>query len=405
MADGPLQDVLGRKAQAAQRAFEARGMSPTKALRRALSRTADVLWDLALVTKAVSVEMHDQDGVVDGLDDHNLLILLDGPDGALGIASIDREVMTGVIEVQTIMQVTQMPVETDRTLTPTDAAMMSPLLDGTLEKLVANLEGHPLRSEIEGFRFGAMIEDSRAISLLLESPSYRTFRAEIDLALGRRKGVLSITLPEHVKVERDPEPGSEAEPPSPHEEMLNAIPVKLDAVLSRFTLPLSAAEQLKPGDLLPLPVDVLDQLELVDGRRQVVAKGRLGQMHNLRAVRLSWPAAKSNPMDPALGLSDGNAMDGFATAKPAAPAVPAVLEPTVANNPEQQIIDVSDLPDIGMSLDEQLGDLPSLDFEMDAAAFDLDLADEKAEAGMGGESLDDLGDFSFSSEPFEFEDT
>ena len=54
MADGSGQGgVLGLKAQAAQKAFEARGMSPAKALRRALSRTADTLWDLALVCQSV----------------------------------------------------------------------------------------------------------------------------------------------------------------------------------------------------------------------------------------------------------------------------------------------------------------------------------------------------------------
>ena len=100
-------------------------MSPSKALRRALSRTADVLWDLALVTHGVEQAHLDQDGVVAALGGDALLILLDGPDGVPGVARIERPVMTGLIEVQTILQVTQMPVE-ERPLTQTDAAMMAP---------------------------------------------------------------------------------------------------------------------------------------------------------------------------------------------------------------------------------------------------------------------------------------
>ena len=78
-------DVLGRKASAARRAFEARAMSPAKALRRALSRSADVLWDLALVTHGVGQEIADQDQVVEMLPPRGLLLLLDGPGGALGL--------------------------------------------------------------------------------------------------------------------------------------------------------------------------------------------------------------------------------------------------------------------------------------------------------------------------------
>ncbi|MGH1416674.1 MAG: FliM/FliN family flagellar motor switch protein [Pelagimonas sp.] len=419
MADGARQDVLGQKAQAAQRAFEARGMSPSKALRRALSRTADVLWDLALVTQGVSVEMHDQDGVIDGLGQQDLLILLDGPDGALGIASIEREVMTAIIEVQTIMQVTQMPVEEDRILTPTDAAMMAPLLDGTLERLVENLDHHPLSPQIEGFRFGAMIEDSRAAGLLLDASSYRTFRADVDLALGRRKGSLSIILPERTSAQLETADGSDKDAPGPHEDQLGNIPSKLEAVLTRITLTLSEAENLKAGDLLQLQPDVLDGVELVAGRNQVVAKGRLGQMHNQRAVRLTWPEAPVPAMSqPSDGMvadeMAGDVMDGFASeAEPELAALPDIGMggdlPDLGGGGDFG----GELPDIGMgdagadfggemSTEDQMSDLPDLDFGADAAAFDMDLA---AEGSEGDAAMADLGDFDFGSEPFEIEES
>ena len=108
-------------------------MSPAKALRRALARTADVLWDLPLVTQGVSQEILDQDGCLDLLVPGTLLILLDGPGGGIGLVSVDRQLMTGLIEVQTISQVTRVPIE-DRPLTPTDAAMMAPLIDGGLAR-------------------------------------------------------------------------------------------------------------------------------------------------------------------------------------------------------------------------------------------------------------------------------
>ncbi|MEN9060320.1 FliM/FliN family flagellar motor C-terminal domain-containing protein [Ponticoccus litoralis] len=290
MADGGRDDILGQKAQAAQRAFEARGMSLAKALRRALSRTADVLWDLALVTQSVAVEMLDQDGVVAALTPGDLLLLLDGPDGALGLVLVDRQVMTGLIEVQTIQQVTQMPLDTERVLTPTDAAMMAPLLDGALDRLADSLAEHPLHGQLQGYRFGAMVEDARTASLLLDGAAYRVFTAEVDLALGRRRGVLKLILPE-----RKPRRGADAPPPEdlpgPHEALLSRVPAKLDAVLTRVRLPLNRARALKPGDLLPLASDALGRVEVMAGPGHLVARGRLGKINGLRAVRLTWPVA------------------------------------------------------------------------------------------------------------------
>lgn len=364
-------------------------MSMPKALRRALSRTADILWDLALVTQAVTVEMLDQDEVVEALGPRDLLLLLDGPDGLVGVASVTREVMTGVIEVQTIQQVTQMPVDEDRVLTQTDAAMMAPLLDGTLTRMADTLEGHPLHGQLTGYRFGAMIEDARSAGLLLDAAAYRAFRAEIDLALGRRRGTLTLFLPE-----RRPKPGAgEADSgPGPHEEQLSRVPARLDAILTRVKLPLRRAEALKPGDLLPLPPDVLDKVEITAGRGHLVARGRLGQLNGSRAVRLQWPVAAKT------GAASGAAMGAGAAAAsaelavagqggaPDLPVLPALSEPAT---------------DPGL---EDLPDLPPMDFAADAADFDFGGLGEDDGGANPMESLPDI-DMSdgFASAPMEFD--
>ena len=371
-------DVLGRKAQAARRAFEARAMSPAKALRRALSRTADVLWDLALVTQGVSQELLDQDGVIDSLPQGDLLMVLDGPEGALGLATIDREIMTGLIEVQTIQQVTQIPVD-DRPLTRTDAAMMAPLLDGTLDRLARNLVDHPLRPQLAGYRFGSMVEDARAAGLLLEASSYRLFRVAIDLALGRRRGELQLIFPE--REIRDAAAAMQA--PGPHAQMMKLLPAHLNAVLARVTIPLGMARALKPGQLIPLPLDVLDGVELTAGQGKTVAKGRMGQLDGMRAVRLTWPE-----MPGAAAAAAGMAaMTGGAAAALAEPGLDMDFSQDDAAGSGNGAVD-------GFG-----GDLPEL------PAFD---ADEAGEGGIGdfdfsggeealGEEAESLDDFDFGS--------
>lgn len=362
-------------------------MSLAKALRRALSRTADVLWDLALVTQSVSVEMLDQDGVVDALTPGDLLLLLDGPDGALGLALIDRQVMTGLIEVQTIQQVTQMPLDAERLLTPTDAAMMAPLLDGALERMADNLGEHPLRGQLQGYRFGAMVEDARTASLLLDDSAYRAFTADIDLALGRRRGLLKLILPER-KPKRGTDMARSDDAPGPHEALLSRVPAKLNAVLTRVTLPLVRARDLKPGDLLPLAPDALDRVAVMAGTGHLVARGRLGKINGLRAVRLTWPVIGEGEgttfAEAAAGVgASGTAEDGMA-ALAALPDLPAAT-------PEPQFDTGTDY-----SAAEELPDLPGMDFAAEAAEFDIDSLGDDAASFDGGDPMDPLPDMDFS---------
>jgi flagellar motor switch protein FliM len=389
MADGTRNDVLGQKAQAAQRAFEARGMSMPKALRRALSRTADVLWDLALVTQGVTVEMMDQDEMVEALGPRDLLVVLDGPDGAVGIAAVDRQVLTGVVEVQTIQQVTQMPVDEGRILTQTDAAMIAPLLDGALTRFATTLEDHPLHRQLTGFRFGAMIEDSRSVGLLLDASAYRVFRAEIDLALGRRRGALTLFLPETKPKRSD---SSEGQGPGPHEERLSRVQARLDASLARITLPLNRVGALKPGDVLRLPPDALDKVEVTAGRGHLVARGRLGQLNGLRAVRLNWPAVSG------LGATQTN---GTAAAAP----VDEVIGGFGGLAKKEEFLPPA-LPDIDLGDDtEDLPDLPSMDFAADAADFDFGSLGEEDEAEPMAALPDiDMGEGFAASMDFDFDE-
>lgn len=363
-------------------------MSLAKALRRALSRTADVLWDLALVTQSVKVEMLDQDEVVEALGNKDLLVLLDGPDGSVGVVSIDRQVMTGVIEVQTIQQVTQMPVEEDRILTQTDAAMLAPLLDGALGRLADTLTDHPLHDQLTGYRFGAMLEDSRSAGLLLDAAGYRAFRADLDLALGRRRGVLTFFLPQ--RTSRKCASGQE-EGAGPHEERLGRVPARLTATLARITMPLGRAETLKAGDVLALAPDSLDKVEVVAGHGHLVARGRLGQLNGLRAVRLNWPIiGAASPSTNPVAASD--AVEGFDHSGGASDSG----LPRLADSPVEPTAEAEDLPD-----------LPSMDFGTDVGDFDFsDPNDEQPDASdaqpMAALPDIDIGN-EFVSAPLDFD--
>jgi flagellar motor switch protein FliM len=194
--------------------------------------------------------------------------------------------MTAMIEIQTIAQVTSMPID-DRPLTPTDAAMMAPLIDGALQRFEDNLTGHPLLPQLQGYRFGAMVEDARTAGLLLEATRYRGFRVTLELAGGKRQGEMQIILPERAPAEEEVEsvdPG-----PGRHADRLMLVPAQIEAVLCRLRLPLSRVGALKAGDLLTLPADALCRAELMAGGGHRMARGRLGQINGMRAICLTLP--------------------------------------------------------------------------------------------------------------------
>ncbi|MGR3495674.1 FliM/FliN family flagellar motor switch protein [Citreimonas sp.] len=363
-------------------------MSTAKALRRALARTAEDAWSLVLVCSSVQLDMLDQDGVVSALKDGTLLIVLDGPDGAIGLAQVDREILTGVTEIQTIQQITKMPVDT-RPLTPTDAAMMAPLLDGALAEFVENLAENPLRPQFAGYRFGAMLEDPRSASLLLDAAEYRTFHAEIDLALGRRSGMISLFLPDRTIAAPDKDDASGAEP---HREAMLNVPARLDCILSRVRMPLAKAEALKAGDVIPLHASALDGVEVVAANGAVVAGGRLGQMNGARAVRINWPKSSGTE---AMATAGADAMTdgGFAEAD-ATQAVDALAGFAVED-------EMADTPDFSGGFaadgdDDPLPDLPPMDFEddggfggeFDAESLDEDASEETFEADFSSATMD-----------------
>lgn len=281
--------ILGRKANSARQQHEARTMTPTKALRRALSRTADRLWDLALVVQGVERGIFDQEECVSQLPEDVVLILLEGRNGDLGLAAISRPVVMALVEVQTIGVVTEFMPD-NRPFTYTDAAMVAPLLDGCLENLEGQLEGLPEQELMGGYRFGVMVDDARTAGLVLDSAEYRAFRLLADMEGGRKNGEVLFLFPEVPKQEPEVEVDDSPGPTKGlHEDSLSLVPFQIRVLLPPIRLPLSKASGLAAGDVLRLPPDFISEAEVHAGLGQKVASGRLGQMNGHWAIRLDLP--------------------------------------------------------------------------------------------------------------------
>ena len=71
--------VLRRKAVAAREVWQARAMSPAKALRLSFARAADALWDLAAAATGIDLSEIEAEEAVASLNDEHLILALEGP--------------------------------------------------------------------------------------------------------------------------------------------------------------------------------------------------------------------------------------------------------------------------------------------------------------------------------------
>ena len=160
----------------------------------------------------------------------------------------------------------------------------------------------------------------------------------------------------------------------------------MNAVLCSVSLPLSEAQKLKPGDLIPLPPEALDAVEFIAGSGDAVAGGRLGQMNGMRAVRLMWPEAAEPPQAPTPhDFTDAAAAQDDIAAPAAIAAAPAMMP-----DPEPAPEGAGEMAHADMMVG--LPDLPSPEFDMGDFSFDA----EALGGAEGGEF-----DFDFAAAPME----
>ncbi|MCR9108790.1 FliM/FliN family flagellar motor switch protein [Marivita sp. XM-24bin2] len=302
MTDTAADTVLHRKAQAQRKSLGGGHVTASRALGRALSIAADALWALGFATRATFDENLPTDRAMSRLGRDQLLVLLENDDAPAALAAFDREIVTGLTDIQTFGRVTQFPCG-ERAFTATDAAMTAPLLDAALPRFASMLAGQPEMAHLQGYRFGALVEDAQLASLSLDFERYQVIVFEVNLAQETRMGSVVFLFPEPVVVIEE-----ESSVPGKHAAALKMVPAAMNAVLTRIHLSLDRAQALRPGDVLPLSPRATSSAALTLPCGHIVSRGTLGQMNGFRAIRIGQgdsslhkpearPTAEESPKD------------------------------------------------------------------------------------------------------------
>ncbi|WP_293575932.1 FliM/FliN family flagellar motor C-terminal domain-containing protein [Phaeobacter sp.] len=358
---------VARKLAATKEGKSALSSSLTlKALRRSIARAAADLCDLPAAVLAARQANRVPEDLAANLSDSDLLILLDGPEGRIGAATLDAAAVTALIQQQT-MGLVLGKAPSERNYTPTDAAMVADFLERVFAKVVSMLAGQADEAIFSGYRFGAQIENVRSLVLGMEAEDYRVIDLTLDLSCGAMQGTLKLVLPEPAPEEKDLSGANGQVGPSLGSNM-GAMRAELRAVLCKMQVPANTFSDLKEGDILPLDQAFLYETEMISITGQSIAQGRLGQMNGARAVRLTDPNALASETG-----NDGSFVSQMGGGEPAAMDLAPPMDLSIAAQGLQD-----PMQDMG-------GDLGSLGADFDAE-FGADLG-----ADLGGDLGGGLG--------------
>ena len=274
------------------------GPGADRSWRLSLARAARDHAHLSLEVAWLAQESRSLSELLELPPDRALIAVLEGPADGLGILVLSAPVLAGIIEMQTIGRVTQLP-PAQRRPTRTDAALVAALIDAALTGLEDELRDEADLVWAGGFRYASFLEDARPLGLLLDDASYRVLRAEVSLALGAKSGEVVLALPAEGRGHRPDPRHSGAEPADTGPaftlalgDQVLAATARIEAQIARLILPLAEVLSLHPGQLLALPQAALDRISVegLDGRR--LAAARLGQTQGMRAIRLTLEPAE-----------------------------------------------------------------------------------------------------------------
>ncbi|WP_299428787.1 FliM/FliN family flagellar motor switch protein [uncultured Shimia sp.] len=379
MSETQATSILRRKAADGRTEHQARAMTPNKALRLGLALAAEKGMDLALdVTDVRHVKLPHR-AVEVTLDNESLLILLEGQNGEPGALAMDMQVMAGLVEFQTLGQVVPKPV-TDRVPTKVDAALITPFLEDALMRYVRMLaEEGEAPYWLQHYKFGAMMLDTRTLSLAMTAQDYHMFVLDVKLERGKKTGTMALLFPDVQVLVNEPEEDAETDAEKFQNGVKEATTL-LNAVVGKISLPIAQIQGLQVGDTLPLGEEAMQNATLQAPTGEEITEVRIGQLNGMRAVCVPGLVGAVAPSTE-LTVPDTAEMS---MADMGAPEMPAMEMPSM-DMPSMDMPAMGGMDDIGGDL-PGMAEMPALDGAgLPDMGGDLpDLGGELPDLGGGG---------------------
>lgn len=317
-----LRKKLGGRASGAPGFAGEGAQGAEKAWPLSLARAARDCFALSLEITEMTTRRCAMAELAEHVPERAMIAMLDGPREALGILVLSPELLSGLIEMQTLGLVREAG-PAPRKPTRTDAAMVAEWIDRALVGLEVQLRKDPDLPWADYYRYASFLDDPRPLRLLLDDVPFRMISVTCDLARGTKKGSLVLALPAEGRGRR---PAGTADrpiamPPS-FDEMMRAriaeAECQLQTTIARIRLPLGEVLELQPDQVLALGEAGIDRILVEAGDGRPLAYGKLGQQRGNRAVRLAEVLSPGGalPADTSFEASDSSGAEALAEAAP-----------------------------------------------------------------------------------------
>ncbi|MBT2130080.1 FliM/FliN family flagellar motor switch protein [Aliiroseovarius lamellibrachiae] len=267
-------------------------VTPELALRLAVARAGDDCMEMEVIATSVEMSRSVLTPLVEGIEEHSLLALLQGECGRLGLALFNPQLMAALIEKQTTGRVVPSPAA-PRAPTRTDAIMCVDFCNAILDRFHAEtLEASlPVAPALAGFQYAMALEDPRAIQMALEDIPYRVFNVTIDLERKSKEGQMTLVMPYDLPRAK---PATGACDAGDQEGVMAEIAMDtqtdMNAVLHRVEMTLADVTALTVGAQISVPRDAVVRVMLEDIFGEKISLGRLGATAGHRAVCVNLTA-------------------------------------------------------------------------------------------------------------------
>ena len=267
-------------------------VTPELALRLAVARAGDDCMEMEVIATSVEMSRSVLTPLVEGIEEHSLLALLQGECGRLGLALFNPQLMAALIEKQTTGRVVPSPAA-PRAPTRTDAIMCVDFCNAILDRFHAEtLEASlPVAPALAGFQYAMALEDPRAIQMALEDIPYRVFHVTIDLERKSKEGQMTLVMPYDLPRAKPATGACDAgDQEGAMAEIAMDTQTDMNAVLHRVEMTLADVTALTVGAQISVPRDAVVRVMLEDIFGEKISLGRLGATAGHRAVCVNLTA-------------------------------------------------------------------------------------------------------------------
>lgn len=345
-----------------------------RAFRQTICEVAAEEFGLQLTIGGLEDGTVDRDQALSLKMENGLHYMVDGPDERAGLVVLSAPLVRALIEIQTVSVVSG-EAEADRPPSRTEAAVLARFVDAVLAGLGGTLEGVKDEEWTQGQRAGPAIFDFHKLALEMPEVDYRQLRATVKLGDELPDGDFLLVLPARPIRSGETKVGAQAIMALEDwaERLTAAVfdsQVTLKAVLHRRDFLVSDLRGLTAGALVPLPPNAENRIRIEGMDGECVARGKIGMMNAMKAVRISVVAD---------GIADMSAPDI-----------------DLGQDLDEDPVDPSPMAELGIDLDtpEGLGNLGDLGSASDVGADEPEDGPTEQPVSDLSELLNDAPDLS-----------